>query len=61
MMCFRDMTFCHDAEECKNHKECPRWLSPELKMKAIKWWGGVDYPVAFSSFKSECPKFEEMK
>lgn len=44
-MCFQDRTFCghehHDAD-------CPRVLTDELKAKAEKWWGGPDYPVAYS-------------
>lgn len=59
MMCYRDMSFCSDADECANKVGCSRWFSPEQFDKAAKWWGGEDAPVAFSSFKSTCNKWEE--
>ena len=61
MICYRDMTFCSDAEQCANREDCPRWFSPPEKAKADKWWGAQGAPVAFGSFKDNCNRWESME
>lgn len=61
MICFRDMTFCSDAKNCANSEGCSRYLGGAAKEQAVKWWGSTDYPVAMSSFKDTCKKWEEKK
>lgn len=61
MICYRDMTFCMDAEHCANKETCHRWFSDEHRERAVKWWGGDDYPLAMSHFKDSCNKWEEKK
>lgn len=61
MLCFRDKTYCSDAERCANKDGCDRYFSQDENDAAIKWWGSEKYPVAFSSFAETCDKFEEQK
>ena len=61
MICYRDTTFCSDAEQCANKETCSRWLNKEERAKAIKWWSSEDVPVMFQSFKSTCDDFAEVK
>lgn len=59
MICYRDMMFCSDAEGCRNRHDCHRWLTPKLKKEGARWWGGEDFPVAYSSFKTECKEWSQ--
>ena len=50
MICYRDKTYCNsDVEE----HICGREFTEEDAKDAEKWWGGKDYPVAFSKFCEE--------
>lgn len=55
MMCYKDMTFCMDAEHCANKTNCYRYFSPEEEQKANAWMENP--PVAFSNYADECPKY----
>lgn len=61
MICYRDMSFCSDAEKCNNHITCPRFFSPIEKRNANRWWGSEGAPVAFMPFKESCEDWEELK
>ena len=50
-MCFGDRTFCSSSESCAN-EECYRRFREEDAVRAEKWWGGPDYPLAISDFES---------
>lgn len=57
MLCYRDRTWC--SQTC-NNKKCDRNFTDEERDKAIKWWGSVFAPVAFSDFKTDdCGYIEE--
>lgn len=60
MVGYMDMTFCSDAEQCKNKETCHRWLSPELQKNAEEWWGNSHYPVAYSPYKNTCEKWSKV-
>lgn len=60
MICFRDMTYCADAEQCKNKEGCFRWFSPKEQAAADKWWGKEGAPIALSEFKGRCAKWESI-
>lgn len=47
MICFRDITFC--SSKVKTHT-CGREFTEQDAIDAEKWWGGKDYPVAYSNF-----------
>lgn len=47
MICYKDTTFC--GSKVENHT-CGREFTKEDEIGAEKWWGGKDYPVAFSNF-----------
>lgn len=61
MICYRDMSFCSDAEACANKEGCDRWFSHEHEEKAKKWWGNDDAPVAVQSFKDTCSSYKEIQ
>lgn len=61
MICFMDMAFCDNAEDCKNRVGCARWFSPEQREAAKKWWGGDHAPVCFMNFIDDCDKWEPVK
>ena len=50
MMSYRDTTFC--ASEVTEHT-CGREFTEQDAINAEKWWGGKDYPVAYSEFCEE--------
>ena len=50
MICYRDTTFC--ASEVTEHT-CGREFTEQDAINAEKWWGGKDYPVAYSEFCKE--------
>ena len=52
MMCYKDKSFCVHSEDCSN-TGCNRNLTESEKVKAIDWWGGLDFPISFSDFKSD--------
>lgn len=60
MMCYRDMSFCSDAEQCAT-EPCGRRFTEVDRANAIKWWGGDDFPVAYMAMKNNCKKYEERK
>lgn len=60
MMCFRDMAFCSNAEQCMNKGSCLRWFSPSQEAEAKQWWGSDGAPVAFMEFKDCCDNWEEV-
>jgi hypothetical protein len=61
MICFRDMSFCSDADRCKNREGCLFHFSDEQKRGARMWWGSDDAPVAFMSMANDCEMFLEKK
>lgn len=58
MMCYRDISFCSDADVCQNKNQCDRWFSPAEEAKAVRWWGSDNVPVARMSFKQTCKLFK---
>ena len=61
MMCYRDMTFCSNTEECANTEGCHRAFTKDVETSANNWAEaiGLDYtPVAMSEFKNSCIKFK---
>lgn len=58
MMCFRDMTFCANSDECAND-QCARHWNNDLQHQADAWWGGEGAPVAMGFYKTVCGKFME--
>lgn len=56
MMCYRDTTFC--SSEVAEHT-CGREFTEQDAKEAEKWWGGKDYPVAYSEFCKE-PELEKL-
>lgn len=50
MISYRDKTYC--CSEVEKHT-CGREFTEQDKIDAEKWWGGDDYPVAFSKFCEE--------
>lgn len=59
MICYRDMTFCGDSPSCGNRNTCELYLSPYETEKAIKWWGGENFPVSIRFFADTCGEFYE--
>lgn len=59
MICFRDMTFCSDTDQCANKDKCQRYFSITQQDAAKRWWGKDGAPVAFGSFKIMCKDFKE--
>jgi hypothetical protein len=47
MICYKDKTFCSSKVEIHT---CGREFTKEDEVNAEKWWGGEDYPVAYSPF-----------
>jgi hypothetical protein len=47
MLCYKDTTFC--GSKVKKHT-CGRKFTKKDAKEAEKWWGGKDYPVAYSEF-----------
>lgn len=61
MICFRDMSFCADSDQCANAQGCGRNFDDEQKAAAKRWWGNDGAPVAFMSFKETCELFKDKK
>lgn len=53
MISFLDKTFC--ASKVKEHT-CDREFTEEHALRAEKWWGGKDYPVAYGEFCDQLKK-----
>jgi hypothetical protein len=53
------MSFCKEADQCKNKDTCYRYFSPEEAQKAHAWMKNP--PVSFSSFAEYCDKYEPIK
>lgn len=60
MICYRDMSFCADSDQCATVK-CFSKLTDEVKQKAEEWWGKPGAPIAVMSFKESCSNFVEVK
>lgn len=60
MLCYRDMTFCADSDQCAD-TDCLRKLTDKVKQDAEKWWGKPGAPIALGSFRETCSKFVEVK
>ncbi len=59
-MCFRDMTFCSDAEQCSNSLGCHRHYDIHQETAAKAWAKGLPcVPVMFGSFKDTCLLYRE--
>jgi len=52
MMCYRDMSFCSDQDQCATSK-CNRRFTDDDRNKAMNF----DMPVAWMSFKATCGKY----
>lgn len=50
MIGYRDRTWC-SSPNCRN--ECGRQFTERDRQKAIQWWGGEDFPIAFGHFCDE--------
>jgi hypothetical protein len=50
MLCYKDRTYC--GSKVTAHT-CGREFTEKDAKDAEKWWGGKDYPVAFSDFCKE--------
>ena len=59
MICYRDISFCAEGDDCPMRDGCPRYFSPEEQVKAEKWWDGADYPVAFMPMEETCERRKE--
>lgn len=46
-MTYKDQTFC--ASKVDKHT-CGREFTKEDEVRAEKWWGSKDYPVAYGEF-----------
>ena len=53
MICYKDQTYC--GSKVKKHT-CGREFTKQDAIDAEKWWGGKDYPVAYSYFCGEPKK-----
>lgn len=49
-----DKTWCPFYQFCKDGATCGRAWTKEVQADAVKWWGGIDAPVAYYSNKPEC-------
>lgn len=58
MICYRDMSFCADGDYCPMRAGCPRYFSHEEQVKAAKWWGSDDCPVAFMPMAETCERLK---
>ena len=47
MICYKDTTFCA-SPNCKN--KCGRKLTKKDIKNAIEWWGGENFPIAYSNY-----------
>ena len=59
MICYKDMAFCSDGQNCSARIGCDRFFGYEEREKAVKWWGGNDAPVAFMNFAATCKRRKE--
>lgn len=56
---YKDRTWCN--ERCGN-KSCDRNFTEEEEKLAISWWGGDDFPLCGTDFKSDiCGYIETTK
>lgn len=53
-MCYKDKTWCTYGQNCIDSKKCERNFTEEEKLKAIKWWGNEDFPLAIFAEKPKC-------
>lgn len=70
MICYRDMTFCSAAPQCKNSVGCYRHFDKLNRAKADIWavqMGMVDEEgnpapwVAYSDFSSRCESYAQVQ
>lgn len=47
MISYRNRTYC--SSDVKKHT-CGREFTEQDAVGAEKWWGGKDYPIAYSEF-----------
>jgi len=59
MIVFMDMTFCTFWENCAKADECHRPLTPDVHERALKWWGGPDYPICTFVNQPSCHQLKE--
>ena len=60
MICYRDMSFCADSDQCAT-VDCFSKLTDEVKQKAEEWWGKPGAPISVISFRDECPMFDPIE
>lgn len=66
MLCYRDMSFCSAAPQCKNAESCHRYFDRHTRAKADLWaismgmfHGDEPAPlVAYVDFSKSCPSYE---
>lgn len=52
IMTYKDKTWCCHSSLCAN-TTCDRNLNDDEVKQAIRWWGGLDFPVVYSDFKTD--------
>lgn len=53
MICFLDRTFC-TYEDCSKWIKCSLALGPDVKLRALEWWGKSDPPICVYAEKPKC-------
>lgn len=59
MICYRDMAFCAEGDQCPARVGCDRYFSPEERVSAMKWWGNASVPVAKQTMADTCQRRKE--
>lgn len=58
MISYKDQTWC--ASDCAN-TACFRNFTPDERARAIRWWGGEDFPMAQADFRATCDDYLKEK
>ena len=53
MICYRGRTFC-TFDSCEKSSSCDRYFRRSDHRRAVKWWGGEDYPLCVFNEKPDC-------
>lgn len=56
MLCYRDTSFCSDADECKT--PCSRRLNQDEYEASCKR-ANFEFPVAYMTMRKTCERFEK--
>jgi hypothetical protein len=60
VICFQDRTFCA-GNGCARFEGCPRALTEDVKVKAVKWWGSNEAPISQFSEPEKLECFQPSK